>query len=168
MQHVDLSLFAFARTHIISFLPIRLQRYEKNSYCVSSSGFSIFSVGAESWCAALRGSHPWRRSASAMIHCICPLTERNSCAAQRSTSSIVCGSSLSRNPLLCCLAMRLLVECACVQYRLGGFVGAEHHQQVAYHRGLAFLVKGHNLLLAELVESHLHHRNSTFNNLFTS
>ena len=106
------------------------------------------------------GLRPWRRRASATIHCNWPLTERNSCAAQASTISMVAGSSRNRKLLVAsflAISYGLIIQSAGIDYGLSGLVGTEDHKQVAHHRSLAFLVKFYNTFLLELVQGHLNH-----------
>ena len=44
-----------------------------------------------------------------------------------------------------------------IDYGLGTFVAAEHHEQIRHHSGLLVVVEFYDLLARELVECHLHH-----------
>ena len=56
-----------------------------------------------------------------------------------------------------CWLMPLLIQRTGVEYRLGGLVGAEDHEQVADHGGLLGLVQFYDILVVYLLEGHLHH-----------
>ena len=58
-----------------------------------------------------------------------------------------------------------MVQRSCVYDRLGRLVATEHHEQIAYHRSLLVIVEVDNVLVGKLVKCHLHHRNSTLDDL---
>ena len=53
-----------------------------------------------------------------------------------------------------------------IDNRLRRFITAEHDEQVGDHGGLLVVVEVDDIFTRQLVEGHLHHRHSTFYNLF--
>lgn len=84
-----------------------------------------------------------------MIHWIWPLTDRNSWAAHRSTSSIVAGSRRSRNPLFCFDAIILLVSGCEIQVWL---VDADIKDRRDISGKIAFCPYAASVLICLLIE----------------
>ena len=60
-----------------------------------------------------------------------------------------------------------MIQCTRIHHRLGGVVATEHYEQVADHGSLLVVVQLDYFLLAQLLQSHLHHRDSAFHNLLS-
>ena len=65
------------------------------------------------------------------------------------------------------LAMLLMIQCTRIHHRLGGIVTTEHYEQVADHGCLLVVVQLDYFLVAQFLQSHLHHRDSAFHNLLS-
>lgn len=62
----------------------------------------------------------------------------------------------------------LLINRSRVDHRLGIMFAAQHNQKIADHCSLAITIKVHNFLRGQLIQRHLDHPNSAFNNLLPS
>ena len=61
--------------------------------------------------------------------------------------------------------MRLRSVGRSVEHRLGGFVAAKHHKQIADECSAAGVVEFGDIVVFNAVDSHLHHAHGAFNNL---
>ena len=60
-----------------------------------------------------------------------------------------------------------MIKCSGINNRLCRLIAAEHYEQVADHRSFLVVVEFYDLLVRELIERHLHHRDGSLNNLLT-
>ena len=59
-----------------------------------------------------------------------------------------------------------MVKGSGIDYRLRGFVGAEHDEQVGDHRRLALLVQFDDMFAAQTLQGHVDHRHGALDDLF--
>ena len=57
------------------------------------------------------------------------------------------------------------MQCTCINNRCSIFIATKDNHQIAYHSCSLLIVKFYNILIGQLIKSHLNHRYSTFNNL---
>ena len=58
-----------------------------------------------------------------------------------------------------------MVQGSGIHHGLRGFVGTEHYEQIRHHGRLALFVQFDDMLVAEAVERHVHHRHGTLDDL---
>ena len=61
-----------------------------------------------------------------------------------------------------------MIQRSCIDNWLSVVITTEHYQQIANHGSLLVVVELYNLLISQLVESHLYHRYSTLYYLLAS